>query len=71
MNIINRQKALSPKMWANLNKNIQIINRRKQAELKTLEKIKRKFNRGVIPSPSEMKLYWKYAKTINNSRLKK
>ena len=56
MNIINRQKALSPKMWANFNKNIQIINRQKQAELKTLEKIKRKFNRGVIPSPTEMKL---------------
>ena len=58
-------------MWADLNKNIQIINRRKQAELKTLEKIKRKFNRGVIPSPSEMKLYWQIVKTMNNPRFKK
>jgi len=48
-------------MWAKLNKNIQLINRQKRAELKTLEKIKHKFNRGVIPSPSEMKLYWKFA----------
>ena len=58
---MNRQKALSPRMWAKLNKNIQLINRQKRAELKTLEKIKHKFNRGVIPSPSEMKLYWKFA----------
>jgi len=60
---MNRQKALSPTMWAKLNKNIQRINHEKRAELKTLEKIKRKFNRGVIPSPSEMKLYWKFANT--------
>jgi len=51
-------------MWANLNKNIRIINRQKQAELKALEKIKRKFNKGVIPSPSEMKLYWKFANKL-------
>jgi hypothetical protein len=61
---MNRQKALTPRMWANLNKNIRIINRQKQAELKALEKIKRKFNKGVIPSPSEMKLYWKFANKL-------
>ena len=61
---MNRQKALTPRMWANLNKNIRIINRQKQAELKALEKIKRKFNKGVIPSPSEMRLYWKFANKL-------
>ena len=61
---MNRQKALTPRMLANLNKNIRIINRQKQAELKALEKIKRKFNKGVIPSPSEMKLYWKFANKL-------
>ena len=61
---MNRQKALTPRMWANLNKNIRIINRQKQAELRALEKIKRKFNKGVIPSPSEMKLYWKFANKL-------